>query len=532
MPLKSLKAYLQHNRNDIIQKIRDRWLQQPWSPYQDFILRTDEGQRRVRIWISLLLDALGENQEEFLNDQHRVGYARAFKKLRLENVIKNIPFFMDVLWEILPEALAEKELQSADLYGEMQELTALLFENYKIIAASYVNTREEIINEKVLQLQALFDFTREIITLSNMEDVVKLLLNKTITLFVVEQGYLALYRNHRLQEIYCHPERKEADEIIPIIEDTWNEGVPLFLDEEGAVYRDIDQFKLKRMVTIPIRIHGRCHGVIALGTRMRGFRFTKKELDFIYQFVHIMAVALENIYMMGKIEQSRNELHLLTTKMITIQEEERRRLAGDIHDTIAQALTGISYKIQFCKELFKKTPELLVEQFDILLETVNRTVGQSRELISSLRPDLMDTVGLVPALKRHIGNFEQETGIRVETRLPQNVQLSSEASICLFRVAQEALMNVYKHAGTKSVEVTLKKEDRDVILIVADNGKGFDIIQGFPWIKDQDKLGLLSMKERVETVGGSFAIHSEIHKGCRIKAKIPSRTEVSHLAQD
>ena len=68
MPLKSLKAYLQHNRNDIIQKIRDRWLQQPWSPYQDFILRTDEGQRRVRIWISLLLDALGENQEEFLND--------------------------------------------------------------------------------------------------------------------------------------------------------------------------------------------------------------------------------------------------------------------------------------------------------------------------------------------------------------------------------------------------------------------------------------------------------------------------------
>jgi len=532
MPFKSLKAYLQHTKNDITQKMRERWLQQPWSPYQDFISQTDEGQRRIRIWISLLIDAIDGNHEEFLKDQQQVGYARAVKGLKLENVHKNFPFLMEILWEILSEALAKKELQSADLYGEIQELTALLFEDYKIIAASYVKTREEIISEKVLQLQALFDFTREIITLSNVEDVVKLILNKAITLFGVEDGYLALYRDHNIKEFFCHPENRESDQVRSIIEKTWNLGVPLFLDEQETIYSDIDRFKLKRVVTIPIRIHGHCHGVIALGTRMRGFRFTKKELDFLYQFIHMMAVAMENIDMLGKIEQSRYELRLLTTKMITIQEEERRRLAGDIHDTIAQGLTGISYKIQFCKELFKKTPELLVEQFDSLLETVNRTVDQSRELISSLRPDLIDTVGLAPALKRHISNFEQETGIRVATQLPQNVQLSSEASICLFRVTQEALMNVYKHAETKSAEITLQKEDRYVILIVEDNGKGFDTIQGFPWIKGQDKLGLLSMKERVEAVGGSFAIHTEIHKGCRIKAKVPSGTKVSHHAQN
>ena len=439
---------------------------------------------------------------------------------------------MEILWEILPEALAEKELQSADLYGEMQELTALLFEDYKIIAASYVQTREEIINEKVLQLQALFDFTREIITLSNLEDVVNLLLRKTATLFGVEKTYLAIYKNRHIEEIYSNYTKEKADVIKPIIERTWIEGVPIFIDEGGIVYSDIDEFKLKRVVTVPVQAYGRCHGVLALSKSTKGFRFTKKELDFLYQFIHITAVALENVFMLGEIEQNRKELRLLTRKMITIQEEERRRLAGDIHDTIAQGLTGISYKIQFCKELFKKTPELLVEQFDNLLETVNRTVDQSRELISSLRPDLIDTVRLVPALKRHIGNFEEETGIRVATRLPQNIKLSSEASICLFRVTQEALMNVYKHAETKSVEVTLQKEDRYVILIVKDNGKGFDIIQGFPWIKDQDKLGLLSMKERVEAVGGSFAIHTEIHKGCRIEAKVPSSTEVSHHAQD
>ena len=480
MPFYSLKEYLQNNRELLVRRIRDRWLQQPWSPYQDLISRTDEGQRRERIWISLLIDALGGNQEAFLEDQHRIGYTRAVKGLKLENVMKNIALFMEIFWEILREALEKEELQSPDLFAEMQELTTLLFEDHKIIAASYVKTREEIINEKVSQLQALFDFAKEIIVLSTLEDVVNLLLRKTVTLFDTETVYLVLYRNQNIYKIFRTPEGGGADGIGHIIEKTWSGGVPLFVDEEETVYEDIDLFKLKRIVTVPIRIYDRFHGIIALCNGTKGFRFTRKELDFLYHFIHILAVALENTYMLGEIEQNRKELRSLNVKMISIQEEERKRLAGDIHDTIAQELIGISYKIQFCKELFKKNPESVPDMFDRLIETANNTVDQSRNLISSLRPDLIDTMGLVPALERFFDGFAKERGICVAFHFPEDLPLPSGISLCLFRVAQEALMNVYKHGETGRAEVSLRKEEGRIVFTVTDNGKGFDFSKGSP----------------------------------------------------
>jgi signal transduction histidine kinase len=122
------------------------------------------------------------------------------------------------------------------------------------------------------------------------------------------------------------------------------EGIPLFIDE-GEIQREIDQSQLKRVVATPIQAHGRRYGSLALYNQKKGFKFTDKELGLLYQFLYITAVALENAFMLEEIERNRQELRLLTAKMIKIQEEERKRLASDIHDTLAQALTGIGYKI-------------------------------------------------------------------------------------------------------------------------------------------------------------------------------------------
>jgi signal transduction histidine kinase len=307
------------------------------------------------------------------------------------------------------------------------------------------------------------------------------------------------------------------------MEKTLEEGIPLFIDEGAEIQREIDQSRLKRVVAIPIQAHDRCYGSLALYNQKKGFKFTDKELGLLYQFLYITAVALENAFMLEEIERNRQELRLLTAKMIKIQEEERKRLASDIHDTLAQALTAIGYKIQFCKELAVKKPSQLMEQFNGLIKTVHQAMDQSKELIASLRPDLIDTMGLVPALKRHIENFAQETDIRVTIHLPKSIQISSEGNICLFRIAQESLMNIYKHSGAKTAELALRKEDGNAILIVSDGGKGFDISQGPPWMKDKNKLGLLSMKERVETVGGTLDIQSKANRGFRVEARIPIR---------
>jgi signal transduction histidine kinase len=170
-----------------------------------------------------------------------------------------------------------------------------------------------------------------------------------------------------------------------------------------------------------------------------------------------------------------------------------------------------------------RNPSLLIEQFDGLIKSVHQAMDQSKELMASLRPDLIDTMGLVPALKRHIENFAQETGIRIITRLPKSIQISPEANICLFRIAQESLMNIYKHSGAKIAELALRKEDGKAILTISDGGKGFDTSQGPPWMKDKNKLGLLSMKERAETVGGELDLQSKANRGFRVEARIPIR---------
>lgn len=455
-----------------------------------------------------------------MEDQIRIGYARATKGRRLENVIKNIPFFMQTLWEILPGALVNREMRSPDFLSEMKEISALLFENIKIIASSFVQTREDIINEKVSQLTALFEFTREIIAANGLEEIVSLLFEKAASLLDAEFVYIALYKSQMTKEILWWPEIPEDSQLIKNIKNAWDEGVPLFIDEENIAYKDVELFKLKRTAAIPIQIHGSGQGAIAFCSKINGFRFTKKEMDYLYQFIHTTAAALEHTYMLRKIEQNSRELKLITSKMVNIQEEERRRLAEDIHDTVAQSLAGISYKLQFCRELIHRDPELLAEQFDKLLITVNNTVDQSRELIANLRPNLIDTAGLVPAVQRYFDSYQLETGIKVQFDLNEDVTISSDYSICLFRVIQEALVNVFKHAETDRVDVLLSVDQHKVTLVIVDRGIGFDMSSGAPWIKNPDKLGLLSMKERIEAVGGGFNFQTGINKGCRIEATV------------
>jgi signal transduction histidine kinase len=121
----------------------------------------------------------------------------------------------------------------------------------------------------------------------------------------------------------------------------------------------------------------------------------------------------------------------------------------------------------------------------------------------------------------------RETGIIVHTHLSRKVQVPSDVSICLFRVVQEALMNIYKHAEAKTAEVTLKHVDGTIILIVVDYGKGFNMAQESSLMKDQGPLGLLSMKERLEAVKGKLMIQTSINKGCRIEADIPFKMEAN-----
>ena len=517
----SLRDFITYYKDYIHREMNLRIARLPKFRHGDFILKTKDGERRVDIWLDLVIKALEGNPESFFIDQERVGYIRAAEFYEFKFAFDFYNAFREVVFEILQDSIRLKKINPMNLYEDLWKLDDILFRGYSNIASTYLKTREDKITAKITHLNELYNFTNEIISTFKLEEIVKTVLRKIVPLFGVEKSYLVIYREKQIYGIYTHPVHEEGHEILSIMENSWKENAAFFMDESGDVYREVDLFHLKRVVSAPIRAYGHCLGAFALINSKKGFKFITKELDLLNQFLHVSAIALENAFMIEEIEQNRQVMSLLTGKMITIQEEERRRLASDIHDTIAQTLTGVSYKIQFCKELARKNSSSLMDQLDVSINMIHQSIDQSRELISNLRPDLLDTIGLPPALKRFLDSYTKETGIVVSAQLPEEVQLPTDIRICLFRVVQEALTNVYKHADTKAAKIILEEENGNIILVVDDKGKGFDMSQGTPWMKHKNKLGLLSMKERVEAAGGSLLIDSTIHGGCRIEAKIP-----------
>ena len=517
----NLNDFLCSNRDYIVEEMRRQLNELPPSTWVDFVLQTKEGQLRLNTWVDLVLKSLEGDPELFLQDQERIAYSRAVQEIEFKHSYELYGSFQKIVGDLLHRVSVSEKPSLAVLCSDIHRLNEVLLQAYSGNAASYLRIRQEQINEKVTNLEELYHLAHKIMTITGLEELVNVVLTTNGRVFQVEETCLAICKNDRIQRLFSCNSGKVSNRIRGLIELALKEGVTLFVDEAGEIYQDIDRSELKRMVLQPIRADESSYGILALCNGARGFRFTRKEQCLLTHILCVTASGLARVLMMEEIEQSRERLRLLAGKMITIQEEERRRLAGDIHDTLAQALAGICYQVQYCKELAKKDSDLLFDRLDVLVDTIYRTIDQSRQLISSLHPDLIETVGLVPALRRLFDNYNEETGVRVLAQLPKGVRTSRDVNICLFRVVQEALTNVHKHADTRTVRVCLKERREGVMLTVADKGKGFDTAPGCRWPEGQISLGLLSMKERIEGVKGTFSISAAVGKGCRIEAKIP-----------
>lgn len=447
---------------------------------------------------------------------------RAHQGFKLDFIAQFYRVFHQIVWEILKEESDKKGSGLSKFTGDLHELHDIQLQGLSIVTDSYLKTREEIINEKVSQLQQISAFTHEIISKFAIDDIARFILKEITGLFGADKGVLFVCRGTENGEYFFFPEDTgEIEDLKVIIENTLKVKKPFVKEVAGQTGRANHSENRARIASVPVHAHGRSYGVLVLINLEKGLLFDEKERQLLHQFLYIIVIALNNAFMLEEIEHGRREMQLLAGNTIAVQEEERKRLAGDIHDTITQSLTGIGYKLQYCKELIKKDPERLSEQLDALVDSVHRAIDQSREIMSNLRPDLIDTLGLVAALTRHIENFAQETGIRIETQIADHLQLSSELNICLFRMVQEALMNVYKHANVNTAEVVLRELDGAVSLTITDRGRGFDNSHSMPATRRKRRMGLLILKERVESVGGHLTLQTDINKGCRLEANIP-----------
>jgi len=219
-------------------------------------------------------------------------------------------------------------------------------------------------------------------------------------------------------------------------------------------------------------------------------------------------------------------LRFYLSQVLKAQEAERVRIARELHDDTAQALTGLSRRLdmlvdtlassgsQLPQEIPKRLEELR-EQSDGILEGVRRF---SRDL----RPSVLDDLGLLPALKWLATALEEQHGIAANIRvLGEQHRLPDEVELALFRIAQEALNNVGKHSDASAVELTVDFRGGGITMIVADNGKGIDLPPGTSDLAASGKLGMIGMQERARLLGGTLAVHSEPGAGTSVVVTVP-----------
>jgi signal transduction histidine kinase len=203
------------------------------------------------------------------------------------------------------------------------------------------------------------------------------------------------------------------------------------------------------------------------------------------------------------------------------QEEERHRISRELHDGLGPSLAAIGNRLRACQYVVRTDPQQADRQLEEIAKSLKVHVQEVRALIYDLRPLALDQLGLVGALKLQMDRFSQESGVQAFLGGPGEMELNPSVELTVFRVAQECLSNVQKHANAKHVEIQLERANAGLELRVSDDGRGF-VPDAVAPSGIENGVGLVSMRERAELLGGSLSVRSSPGNGCQVVLNIPS----------
>jgi signal transduction histidine kinase len=236
-----------------------------------------------------------------------------------------------------------------------------------------------------------------------------------------------------------------------------------------------------------------------------------KDLDLTFSFVppDFVLVYVDDV----------TQLRSLSSRLITIQEEERKRIARDVHDELGQGLTALKLNVAaLAQSLPPPAAAGAKDDFERINDLIDENIHEVRRIAAELRPTAIDDFGLVAAVQLATENFQVQTGIDTEVSIrPEEIVAPPSAAIVIYRILQEALTNVARHAGATRVEVRLRQDQQSIVLEVRDNGVGV----GEDELGRSDALGLIGMRERAALIGGELRVEGVSGRGTIVSLRTP-----------
>jgi signal transduction histidine kinase len=311
---------------------------------------------------------------------------------------------------------------------------------------------------------------------------------------------------------------------------TWlsQERRPLLLIPDDRSPQAEDLRRAGAALAVPLPAGEQLLGILTLGEKRSGDLYTQEDLELLTTLAHSATLALEN----ARLHEERMAILRQQLAQVTAaQEEERQRIARELHDGVGPALASLNIRLRTARKLLERDHHPATEEIEELADLAQANIQDIRRLIYDLRPAALDELGLVPALREYVARYREEQGLEVALALPEGdpstssghrERLPAPLETALFRIVQEALANVAKHAQARRVEVAMTRDRGGVTLRIADDGQGFDPQAPRPGTH----LGLWSMRERVEQLGGQFEVESAPGRGTKLVMTIPHQANV------
>jgi signal transduction histidine kinase len=248
-------------------------------------------------------------------------------------------------------------------------------------------------------------------------------------------------------------------------------------------------------------------------------------VEILGSIAHQASTALENARLYGELASSERALHRLVQQLMQAEEEERRRLAYEIHDGFAQMVAGLQQFLEAYAHDFPPESDAAMRRMELAVSLARRAVAEIRRVLGGLRPTVLDDFGLERGLRASAeGLAGSDLQVTFESSLGAE-RFASSVEIALFRLAQEALTNVRRHAGVKSARLRLERTASTLILEVKDEGRGFELTASDQGDRAGERMGLLGMRERIAQVGGTFELQSRRGMGTLVRAVVPLWSE-------
>jgi PAS domain S-box-containing protein len=298
---------------------------------------------------------------------------------------------------------------------------------------------------------------------------------------------------------------------------------------DGVIKEHHTKEGLKSLVVTGIFFGTKLLGVLSLSSVTKIRSFARDELQLAQAIANQIAVAIENARLMEVVKVHTHELKELSSQLMQAQEGERKRIAQELHDQVGQMLQTMKMNLDRMKKNLSLEPQKLEETKEWLMDTeqkLSQTIDDIRTLTFNLRPSMLDDFGLFSTLRWYIEDYSRRANVMVTLKGKEDrYRFPLEIEVNLYRIIQEALTNVVKHANATEVTIFLFHKKSCAILSIKDNGQGFDSSK--LTASPHKGTGIYNMKERVNLLGGSFEIISRPGKGTRINVNIPF-TEVRY----